>query len=958
SMNFVNGQWSGSITVGSWEFANVRLTAADPGGRMSQSGVFDVVPPTVSLLNIASHDLVYSELTHLLYASYTNTGTLTPIDPFTAVAGTPVSIGAFSGKLAVSDGGQYVFASLSSSNRICQFDVNSQSIVQSWNLAGMTVEDMTPVVGSPAAVAVSRRNGNGSPHFGGVVIYDNGVARSNSYTAFLGANVIEPSGTPGYLYGYDNESSPAATQILKYDAGGIYPAGSWGGLQGFNVDIACRAGLIFATTGQIFDPARNQQIGTFTGGLPVAEDVPSGRYYIISSGAVTAYDVKTLLPVGVTATGLSPAGTGCVRWGSNGIAFRTGSRVALVRTPLIASGLPADLVLSVANATGPMTAGSNFTYTLTVSNAGPNTARGLVIASTISPNAQFIAAIPSAGTAAQGAGGLICSLKSISSGATASVNVTLKPLKPGLLTSMVSVTSDSLDPDLTNNVALVNTPVSSAPAPDSVVELVLNTTDLVFAPHANRLFMSVPNSDRWLGNNVVSLNPASGVFDSPVGMGMDPGKLAVSDDGQFLYAGINSDATIQRMNLAARTNDLRFPTGYGAVVDMAALPGSPESVIATAWTTFAVYDHGVRRPNVVSPGAYNFEYYLSVSGTNTLAYETMPDGMRRIALDASGATVIGGLGAPYIFNFDRLIRYDSGLLYSGGGRIFNPEVPTMVATVPLSGLVVPDSQANKVFYLTTSGSSATLHAIQLGTYTEVGSVVITNVSGSVSSLVRWGKDGLAFRTSGGQVFLLRTTMADDRDNDGLADSWEQQYFPTFSSPGSAAGDDPDGDGMTNLQEWRAGLNPVVYDPVRFLSEQRLPGGGFQLTVLGRLAQSYALFASTNLSDWTPITNFTCTDLPTVLIDPAATSFKLRFYRLGPQSAISQPSLEFGAPPLAANGVNLVLKGFAGITYQLQTSTNLNDWFALTNFTSSSVLMPLRDPSATNDRCRFYRVTIP
>ena len=199
----------------------------------------------------------------MLYASITNTGTLTPIDPFSGTVGTPVSITNLSGSLCASDGGQYIFAALNGpTNHICQFDVNSQSVVNAWTLDGNYVDDMSPVLGSPAAVAVSRYVQNLSPRFAGVALYDNGVARPNIAGGFLGANVIEPSRSPDTIYGYDNESSPAGTQVMHVDASGISVVGGWGGLQGFGVDISCRGGLIFATTGQIYDPsgAANQHI--------------------------------------------------------------------------------------------------------------------------------------------------------------------------------------------------------------------------------------------------------------------------------------------------------------------------------------------------------------------------------------------------------------------------------------------------------------------------------------------------------------------------------------------------------------------------------------------------------------------------------------------------------------------------------------------------------------------------
>jgi len=44
----------------------------------------------------------------------------------------------------------------------------------------------------------------------------------------------------------------------------------------------------------------------------------------------------------------------------------------------------------------------------------------------------------------------------------------------------------------------------------------------------------------------------------------------------------------------------------------------------------------------------------------------------------------------------------------------------------------------------------------------------------------------------------------DTDHNGLPDAWEIQYF---GHTGVDANADPDGDGLSNLQEYRAGTNP-------------------------------------------------------------------------------------------------------------------------------------------------------
>ena len=222
SVSMVNGQWTGSLTMSTWAFQGVRITATDSDGDIGRSGSFVVIPPTVSLISVSASDLAYSETSKLIYASVTNSSVLTPIDPFPATVGTPVAITNLSGRLCASDGGQFIFAALNgATNHICQFDVNSLSVVNAWTLDGTYVEDMTPVLGSPAAVAVSRRIPNRSPRFGGVVIYDNGTARTNVNGGFTGSNVIEPSRSPSRLYGYDNEITSFEFQLMKVDASGV-----------------------------------------------------------------------------------------------------------------------------------------------------------------------------------------------------------------------------------------------------------------------------------------------------------------------------------------------------------------------------------------------------------------------------------------------------------------------------------------------------------------------------------------------------------------------------------------------------------------------------------------------------------------------------------------------------------------------------------------------------------------
>src|SRR5688572_30652369 len=79
--------------------------------------------------------------------------------------------------------------------------------------------------------------------------------------------------------------------------------------------------------------------------------------------------------------------------------------------------------------------------------------------------------------------------------------------------------------------------------------LSLPTNDLVYDPHSGRLYASIPGSAGADGNSVVPIDPATGAVGTPIPVGSEPGKLALSDDGRYLYVGLNGENAVRRVML-------------------------------------------------------------------------------------------------------------------------------------------------------------------------------------------------------------------------------------------------------------------------------------------------------------------------------------------------------------------------------------------------------------------------
>jgi len=116
----------------------------------------------------------------------------------------------------------------------------------------------------------------------------------------------------------------------------------------------------------------------------------------------------------------------------------------------------ADLSLTKADAPDPVAPRGTLTYTLMVTNQGPNAAPGTHILDTLPAGVTFVGA--SAGCV--GSAGLVdCDLGALANGASTTVTIQVTPKARGVITNTASVGSSAPDPDRSDNTATTDTTV-------------------------------------------------------------------------------------------------------------------------------------------------------------------------------------------------------------------------------------------------------------------------------------------------------------------------------------------------------------------------------------------------------------------------------------------------------------------------------------------------------------------
>jgi hypothetical protein len=323
-----------------------------------------------------------------------------------------------------------------------------------------------------------------------------------------------------------------------------------------------------------------------------------------------------------------------------------------------------------------------------------------------------------------------------------------------------------------------------------VTQAMLQTpaNDIALDPIRSVIYASVPSTATTNANSIAVLDESTGAVNSYVATLTNPGPLAVSDDGQYLY--VAGATTVDRYLLSNFSLDLSIDlstAGLGAC-----LAGSPTAIKvapATPHTIGMVINNcAVFFTDATQEGVFLGTNWIQWGADAATAYaiESTATPIHAYTLKLAGGTVTiatnvaGRFSTVYLFPFNMQFTYANGLLYTGTGVVYDPTTQGLTGTLPLTdgtnfnstnggffaqdlGVSAVNVGSSRVFVAVSTISSplgvfgppgVMLNSYNATTYTPVTAVQLNGVVGPVVELLQLTSTSFAVLSPNGQIALV------------------------------------------------------------------------------------------------------------------------------------------------------------------------------------------------------------
>jgi uncharacterized repeat protein (TIGR01451 family) len=291
----------------------------------------------------------------------------------------------------------------------------------------------------------------------------------------------------------------------------------------------------------------------------------------------------------------------------------------------------ADLQLTKDDWDDPVGPSQRVVYTLSVANAGPSDAAGVVLTDTLPAGVKFPQIDPGDAVCARTDSIVTCNWDSIASGASKSVDISVEPLQPGVIVNGAEVSSNESDPNPTNNAATQDTTV--IPANLSIIKEDAPDPALVGKPLTYTLtIFNIPGADANPATNVTLTDTL------PVGVDFASASPSCNRSGGVVVC---THGTLYQ-NTSVVYSIVVTPTANGLLTNVARVaadqpdPDTSNNTFTATTTVSPLADLQITKTgpagSVVVGTSFNYTFTVKNNGpsnaTGVTIHDTLPAGLR------------------------------------------------------------------------------------------------------------------------------------------------------------------------------------------------------------------------------------------------------------------------------------------------------------------------------------------
>ena len=307
----------------------------------------------------------------------------------------------------------------------------------------------------------------------------------------------------------------------------------------------------------------------------------------------------------------------------------------------------------------------------------------------------------------------------------------------------------------------------------------LSANDIVFEPYTRKIYASISANATSNPNTMVTVDPEKETVGEFVAIGNNPDRLAVSEDGKFLYAGLDGDHAIQQFNILTRKLGFLTPLpndpffgNFLIAGEIRTVPGRSQDYVVSLGLQGSPPQAGVSLvANGIQRTAFSAET-TQATAVSSICFLSDPstfygyNGNQIVKFKIqNNSSLIFTTSTPPAQPLNPQFACDNKYLYDYSGNVFDPMTNLSIGKYQLPGFnfgesVIPETPLDRTYFLTGPANGVT--AFDQKTFAPVGTISFPS-SIFPFKMLRWGSDGVAllnsnFTGAGGDLLLLRTGL--------------------------------------------------------------------------------------------------------------------------------------------------------------------------------------------------------